>query len=94
MGKRVKIALEEGRIEDESHLEGVWIEKVLSPLSTKQAMIARVSVIVHERLYPYIDAKKIISRLQYWLSTLTDQFITDNTLLKTPSVFNSPRSLT
>ena len=58
MEKRVKIALEEGRIEDESYLEGVRIEKVVSPASTKQAMIARVSVIVFEQLYPYIDAKK------------------------------------
>ena len=46
MEKRVKIALDEGRIEDESYLEGVRIEKVVSPASTKQAMIARVSIIV------------------------------------------------
>lgn len=46
MEKRVKIALEEGRIEDESYLEGVRIEKVVSSASTKQAMIARVSVII------------------------------------------------
>jgi ubiquitin carboxyl-terminal hydrolase 1 len=45
MEQRVKTALAEGRIEDESYLEGIRIEKVVSPASTKQAMIARVSVI-------------------------------------------------
>jgi len=46
MEEKVKVALAEGRIEDESYLEGVRIEKVVSPASTKQAMIARVSVIL------------------------------------------------
>lgn len=43
MEQRVKTALVEGRIEDETLLEGVRLEKVVSPASTKQAMIARVS---------------------------------------------------
>ena len=95
MEKKVKVALEEGRIEDESFLEGVRVEKVVSPASTKQAMIARVSVIVCEQRYPYIDPKKkSISHLQCWLYTLTDQFTTGNTLPRTPSACNSPRSLT
>ena len=37
---RVRAAIEEGRIEEE--IKGVKIERVVSPLSTKQAMIARV----------------------------------------------------
>ncbi|KAF8967428.1 hypothetical protein BDZ97DRAFT_1916718 [Flammula alnicola] len=41
MEQRVKTALAEGRIEDESLLEGVRLERVVSPASTKQAMIAR-----------------------------------------------------
>jgi len=40
MERRVKAALEEGRIED--HLPDVRMEKVFSKASTKQAMIARV----------------------------------------------------
>ena len=40
MERRVKAALEEGRIED--HLPDVRMEKVFSKTSTKQAMIARV----------------------------------------------------
>jgi len=43
MEHRIRTALEEGRIEDETLLEGVKLEKVISPASTKQAMIARVS---------------------------------------------------
>jgi len=43
MEQRIRTALEEGRIEDETLLEGVKLEKVISPASTKQAMIARVS---------------------------------------------------
>jgi ubiquitin carboxyl-terminal hydrolase 1 len=38
---RVKLALEEGRIEDD--IKGVKMDKVFSKASTKQAMIARVS---------------------------------------------------
>lgn len=41
MKNRVNAALEEGRIEDD--LKDVRLEKVYSDLSTKQAMIARVS---------------------------------------------------
>ncbi|KAF9527988.1 hypothetical protein CPB83DRAFT_855133 [Crepidotus variabilis] len=41
MEQRVRAALEEGRIEDETLFEGVRLEKVVSPASTKQAMIAR-----------------------------------------------------
>ncbi|KAF8166700.1 hypothetical protein BJ912DRAFT_234154 [Pholiota molesta] len=41
MEQRVKTALTEGRIEDESFLDGVRLERVVSPASTKQAMIAR-----------------------------------------------------
>lgn len=43
MEYRVRTALDEGRIEDETLLEGVRLEKIVSPASTKQAMIARVS---------------------------------------------------
>ena len=43
MENRVHTALDEGRIEDETLLEGVRLEKIVSPASTKQAMIARVS---------------------------------------------------
>jgi ubiquitin carboxyl-terminal hydrolase 1 len=43
MEQRIRAALEEGRIEDESLMDGVKLEKVVSPASTKQAMIARVS---------------------------------------------------
>ena len=46
MEKAVRTALSEGRIEDEKLLEGVRLERVVSPASTKQAMIARVSVIL------------------------------------------------
>lgn len=42
LATRVKEALEQGRIEDD--IKGVKMEKVFSKLSTKQAMIARVSV--------------------------------------------------
>jgi ubiquitin carboxyl-terminal hydrolase 1 len=45
MEQRIRTALEEGRIEDETLLDGVKLEKVISPASTKQAMIARVSQI-------------------------------------------------
>jgi len=45
MEQRVRTALAEGRIEDEALLEGVRLEKVVSPASTKQAMIARVSML-------------------------------------------------
>jgi ubiquitin carboxyl-terminal hydrolase 1 len=38
---KVKLALEEGRIEDD--IKGVKMDKVFSKASTKQAMIARVS---------------------------------------------------
>lgn len=38
---RVKAALDEGRIEED--VPGVKLEKVYSPESTKQAMVARVS---------------------------------------------------
>lgn len=38
---KVKLALKEGRIEDD--IKGVQMEKVFSRASTKQAMIARVS---------------------------------------------------
>lgn len=41
MEAKVKQALDQGRIEDD--LPDVRIEKVVSPMSTKQAMIARVS---------------------------------------------------
>jgi ubiquitin carboxyl-terminal hydrolase 1 len=43
MEAKVRAALEEGRIEDE--LEGVRMEKVFSAMSTKQAMVARVSLV-------------------------------------------------
>lgn len=39
---RVRAALDEGRVEEE--LKGVKMEKVFSKVSTKQAMIARVSL--------------------------------------------------
>lgn len=39
---KVKLALEEGRIEED--IKGVKMEKVFSKASTKQAMIARVSL--------------------------------------------------
>jgi ubiquitin carboxyl-terminal hydrolase 1 len=39
---RLKTALEEGRIEED--IKGVKIEKVFSRASTKQAMVARVSI--------------------------------------------------
>lgn len=42
LATRVKEALEQGRIEDD--IKGVKMEKVFSKLSTKQAMIARVSI--------------------------------------------------
>lgn len=42
---RVKAALDEGRIEDD--IPGVKLEKVYSPESTKQAMVARVRVQLH-----------------------------------------------
>jgi ubiquitin carboxyl-terminal hydrolase 1 len=42
---RVKLALEEGRIEDD--IKGVKMDKVFSKASTKQAMIARVSFDSH-----------------------------------------------
>jgi ubiquitin carboxyl-terminal hydrolase 1 len=38
--KRVKAALEEGRIEDD--IKGVTLDKVISKSSTKQTMLARV----------------------------------------------------
>ncbi|KAF8165783.1 hypothetical protein B0H34DRAFT_690456 [Crassisporium funariophilum] len=41
MEQRVREALSEGRIEDEQLLEGIRLERVVSPASTKQAMIAR-----------------------------------------------------
>ncbi|KAF8914429.1 hypothetical protein CPB84DRAFT_1742185 [Gymnopilus junonius] len=41
MEQRVRTALAEGRIEDDALLEGVRLERVVSPASTKQAMIAR-----------------------------------------------------
>ena len=40
---RMKKAIEEGRIEED--IKGVKIEKVFSRASTKQAMVARVSII-------------------------------------------------
>ena len=40
---KVKLALEEGRIEDD--IKGVKMDKVFSKASTKQAMIARVSLV-------------------------------------------------
>ena len=43
MEQSVRTALSEGRIEDEDLLTGVRLERVVSPASTKQAMIARVS---------------------------------------------------
>lgn len=45
MKAKVKAAIDEGRIEEE--LKDVRIEKVFSPRSTKQAMIARVSFVVN-----------------------------------------------
>ncbi|KDR84310.1 hypothetical protein GALMADRAFT_133643 [Galerina marginata CBS 339.88] len=41
MEERVKTAIAQGRIEDDALLEGVRLEKTVSPASTKQAMIAR-----------------------------------------------------
>jgi len=45
MEQRVRTALEEGRIEDEAFLKDVRLDRVVSPASTKQAMIARVSYV-------------------------------------------------
>ena len=42
--ERVKAALDEGRIEED--IRGVKLEKVFSEASTKQSMIARVSVLI------------------------------------------------
>lgn len=50
MEQRVRTVIEEGRIEEEALLEGVRLERVVSPGSTKQAMIARV-----RRLLPDIS---------------------------------------
>lgn len=44
MEQSVRTALSEGRIEDEKLLTGIRLERVVSPASTKQSMIARVSV--------------------------------------------------
>ena len=44
MLEKVKLALDEGRIEDE--IKGLKMEKVFSRASTKQAMIARVCSII------------------------------------------------
>uniref|UniRef100_A0A8H8CKW5 ubiquitinyl hydrolase 1 n=1 Tax=Psilocybe cubensis TaxID=181762 RepID=A0A8H8CKW5_PSICU len=41
MEQRLRKIMEDGRIEDDSLLEGIRLEKVVSPASTKQAMIAR-----------------------------------------------------
>lgn len=51
MEQSVRTALSEGRIEDEKLLSGVRLERVVSPASTKQAMIARVSV----KCFPAFD---------------------------------------
>lgn len=52
MEQQVRTALTEGRIEDEKLLEGVRLERIVSPASTKQAMIARVSFLQHIRTLP------------------------------------------
>lgn len=44
---RVRNALSEGRIEEDLELGKVKMEKVYSRASTKQVMIARVSIIEH-----------------------------------------------
>ena len=44
LADRMKKAIEEGRIEED--IKGVKIEKVFSRASTKQAMVARVSIII------------------------------------------------
>jgi ubiquitin carboxyl-terminal hydrolase 1 len=50
--KKVKLALEQGRIEDD--IKGIKMDKVISKASTKQAMIARVSGIQNmSTLTPY-----------------------------------------
>lgn len=42
MEQRIKQVITDGRIEEDALLEGIRLEKVFSPASTKQAMIARV----------------------------------------------------
>lgn len=44
LGARVKSAIDEWRIEDD--VKGVTMERVFSKVSTKQAMIARVRLVV------------------------------------------------
>jgi ubiquitin carboxyl-terminal hydrolase 1 len=44
--RKVKLALEEGRIEED--VKGVKMDKVVSKASTKQAMIARVSIYIRD----------------------------------------------
>jgi len=43
MEQRIRSVISEGRIEEEALVEGIRLEKTVSPASTKQAMIARVS---------------------------------------------------
>jgi hypothetical protein len=84
MEQSVRTALSEGRIEDEKLLSGVRLEKVVSPASTKQAMIARVSL----KSLPFFLLKSsymfftLISPLLSLLYTSTDQCILDSLHLK------------
>jgi ubiquitin carboxyl-terminal hydrolase 1 len=65
MEQRVKTALTEGRIEDDSLLEGVRLERVVSPASTKQAMIARVSNITYDAAR-YVDRVMTFSDIYFY----------------------------
>lgn len=55
MEQSVRTALSEGRIEDENLLTGVRLERVVSPASTKQAMVARVSFSFCVKPFPPFD---------------------------------------
>jgi hypothetical protein len=67
MEHRIRTALEEGRIEDETLLEGVKLEKVISPASTKQAMIARVSQMRNSNVF--VSSQLASSHLKFSPST-------------------------
>ena len=55
---RVKAALDEGRIEED--IRGVKLEKVFSPASTKQSMVARVSSLRLPYSFPSLTSYSLL----------------------------------
>lgn len=88
MEARVKAALDEGRIEED--LKDVRMEKVVSGMSTKQAMIARVGVRFITKLVNVLS-KYIFSPRLFSLFTSTAQSIRHTTPARTISVSSFPR---